>query len=72
MNRTLPPNLSAAQFDAALAAWRAIVGDQHVVNSATALSTYLDPFAPGEREAFAASAALLPASVDEIRAVLRI
>jgi 4-cresol dehydrogenase (hydroxylating) len=72
LNRTLPPNLSAAQFDAALAAWRAIVGAQHVVNSATALSAYLDPFAPGEREAFAASAALLPASVDEIRAVLRI
>jgi 4-cresol dehydrogenase (hydroxylating) len=70
--QTLPPNLSAAQFDRALAGWRAIVGDAHVVSSDAGLAAYLDPFAPGEPGAFAASAALLPASVDEIRAVLRI
>ena len=72
MPQTLPPNLSATQFDRALAGWRAIVGDAHVVSSAAGLAAYLDPFAPGEPGAFAASAALLPASVDEIRAVLRI
>ena len=72
MTRSLPPKVSAAGFDRALAGWRAIVGESQVVTSAAGLASYLDPFAPGEREAFSASAALLPASVDEIRAVLRI
>ncbi|MFM0084958.1 FAD-binding oxidoreductase [Paraburkholderia sediminicola] len=72
MTRSLPPKVSAAGFDRALAGWRAILGELHVVTSAAGLAGYLDPFAPGEREAFSASAALLPASVDEIRAVLRI
>jgi 4-cresol dehydrogenase (hydroxylating) flavoprotein subunit len=72
LNRTLPPNVSAAQFDRALAGWRAIVGESHVVASVAGLAAYLDPFAPGEAAAFAASAALLPASVDEIRAVLSV
>jgi len=70
--QTLPPNVSAAQFEHALAGWRAVVGDAQVVTSDAGLAAYLDPFAPGERAAFAASAALLPASVDEIRALLRI
>ncbi|PQV47628.1 FAD-binding oxidoreductase [Paraburkholderia sp. BL21I4N1] len=72
MTRSLPPEVSAAQFDRALAGWRASVGESHVVTSAAGLAAYLDPFAPGEPTAFSASAALLPASVDEIRAVLRI
>jgi 4-cresol dehydrogenase (hydroxylating) flavoprotein subunit len=72
LTRSLPPKVSAAGFDRALAGWRAILGEPQVVTSAAGLAAYLDPFAPGEREAFSASAALLPASVDEIRAVLRI
>ncbi|HEY2024988.1 FAD-binding oxidoreductase [Paraburkholderia sp.] len=72
MSPTLPPKLSAAQFERALAEWRAVLGASHVVTSGAGLAAYLDPFAPGERGAFAASAALLPASVDEIRALLRI
>ncbi|MCC8391183.1 FAD-binding oxidoreductase [Paraburkholderia sp. MMS20-SJTR3] len=72
MPHTLPPNLSAAQFDQALAGWRAIVGDAQVLTSDSSLAAYLDPFAPGAPGEFAASAALLPASVDEIRALLRI
>ncbi|MGF6771194.1 4-cresol dehydrogenase (hydroxylating) [Paraburkholderia sp. GAS199] len=75
MTRSLPPTLSAAQFDQALAGWRAIVGEAHVVTSEAGLAAYSDPFAPGgsmEAVAFSASAALLPASVDDIRAVLRI
>lgn len=72
MPSTLPPNVSTADFDRALNAWRSIVGDAQVLTSATELRAYRDPFAPGERAAFAASAALLPASVDEIRALLRV
>ncbi|HEY3596146.1 MAG TPA: FAD-binding oxidoreductase [Paraburkholderia sp.] len=70
--RILPPDVSAAQFDRALAAWQSIVGSEHVV-SGVGLTPYLDPFAPGPvAAAFAASAAVLPASVEEIQAILRV
>ncbi|WP_118179021.1 FAD-binding protein [Paraburkholderia phosphatilytica] len=70
--RTLPPGVSAARFDQALARWRAIVGDTNVIASGDALASWTDPFAPGPDAAFAASAAVLPVSVDEVRAVLHI
>jgi 4-cresol dehydrogenase (hydroxylating) len=70
--RILPPEVSGATFDRAIAGWTAIVGAQYVVTSGTGLASYRDPFAIGPADAFAASAALLPASVDEIRAILRI
>ena len=73
MTRILPPNVSEAQFERALAAWGAIVGVTNMVSSsAEELAAYRDPFAPGQAAAFAASAALQPASVDEIRAILRV
>ncbi|MDE1184655.1 FAD-binding oxidoreductase [Paraburkholderia sp.] len=75
MNRTLPPNLSEARFDQALDAWRAIVGAAQVLSSPDALDGYRDPFAFASQPEFAvtdASAAIRPASVDEIRAVLRV
>ncbi|MGH8782255.1 FAD-binding protein [Paraburkholderia sp.] len=74
MNRVLPPGVSAATFDRALAQWTSDIGASNVLVSDAALQAYRDPFAPGARSAgsSAASAALLPTSVDEIRAVLRI
>jgi 4-cresol dehydrogenase (hydroxylating) len=72
LTRILPPNLSEAQFDRALAGWGAVVGEQHVVSSDAELASYRDPFAPGQAAAFAASAALRPDSVEQIRAILRI
>jgi 4-cresol dehydrogenase (hydroxylating) len=71
LTRILPPNVSEAQFDRALATWSAIVGEEHVVSSGADLASYRDPFAPGQA-AFAASAALQPGSVEAIRAVLRV
>ncbi|TDN70576.1 FAD-dependent oxidoreductase [Paraburkholderia sp. BL10I2N1] len=71
--RLLPPDVPEAKFDRALDAWTAIVGAPHVVASDPGLASYLDPFAIGPQQAaFAASAALLPASVEEIRAILRV
>jgi 4-cresol dehydrogenase (hydroxylating) len=76
LTRTLPPDVSEAAFDRALAEWGGIVGGQFVVASSAGLAAYLDPFAPGPADTsavpFAASAAILPASVDEIRAILRV
>ena len=68
----LPPNVSEAQFERALAAWGGIVGAPNMVSSSAAeLAAYRDPFAPGQA-VFEASAALRPASVDEIRAILHV
>jgi 4-cresol dehydrogenase (hydroxylating) flavoprotein subunit len=75
LTRMLPPNVSEAQFDRALAAWAAIVGAPNMVSSsATELAAYRDPFAPTQPgfAAFEASAALRPVSVDEVRAILRV
>jgi 4-cresol dehydrogenase (hydroxylating) len=72
LTRMLPPDVSEAQFERALAAWGTIVGAPNMVSSSTAeLAAYRDPFAPGQA-VFEASAALRPASVDEIRAILRV
>src|ERR1700687_3255490 len=70
----LPPNLSDAKFSQALNRFASIVGGPHVLASADDLATYADPFAPSpeaQMQVFAASAAVLPASVEEIRAILR-
>ncbi|HEY1997393.1 FAD-binding oxidoreductase [Paraburkholderia sp.] len=72
MTRILPPNVAEAQFERVLAAWSAEIGAPNVMSTAADLNGYRDPFAPGQAAAFAASAALRPASVDEVRAVLRI
>src|SRR5258706_16181176 len=75
LTRVLPPDVSEAKFGRARAAWAAIVGAEHVVSSEGGLTAYLDPFAVGpsaSRPVFTPSAALLPASVEEIQAVLRI
>ncbi|WP_322046884.1 FAD-dependent oxidoreductase [Paraburkholderia sp. J67] len=69
----LPPGLSAARFGRALAAFEAIVGAPNVCREGAALAPYFDPFAPvADARAFAPAAALLPANVDEIRAILRV
>ena len=71
-NGSLPPNVTNATFGVALDAFRKALGGAFVVTSSDGLAAYLDPFAPGDAGQHAASAALIPASVDDIRAVLRI
>jgi len=73
LTRTLPPGVSAPTFERALAAFEAIVGATQVAASDASLAPYLDPFAPGTlAESLVPSAALLPANVEEIRAILRV
>ncbi|TKC81662.1 FAD-binding oxidoreductase [Trinickia terrae] len=74
MTRALPPNLSEATFDRALDELAGAVGRPNVVAGGGDLAAYADPFLPSPENprAFVASAAVLPASVDEIRAILRI
>ena len=69
----LPPNLSEAPFRQALRELASIVGSAHVLDAEVDLAEYTDPFGPypqGQR--FAASAVVLPATVDEIREILRV
>lgn len=73
----LPPNLSYAQFRNALRELASIVGESNVISSDNELNDYADPFGPGPQsgpraQRFSASAAILPASVDDIREILRV
>jgi 4-cresol dehydrogenase (hydroxylating) flavoprotein subunit len=71
--RVLPPGMSETRFERSLAAFEAIVGAPNVCRGGASLAPYFDPFVPvDDPRAFAPSAALLPASVEEIRAVLRV
>ena len=71
--RTLPPGMTETRFERALAAFEAIVGVPNVCRGGAALEPYLDPFVPAaDPRAFAPSAALRPANVDEVRAILRV
>jgi 4-cresol dehydrogenase (hydroxylating) len=70
----IPPGLSEAQFARALSAFAAAVGAEHVFSSPEDTALYRDAYSPlwdqpGER---LASAAVAPASVEEVQAVVRI
>jgi len=67
---SLPPGLSSPNFESACKELRSIVGDDWVVTTDDRLTSYADPYSPGIASDYAPSGAILPASVDEIRAVL--
>src|SRR6516225_6866287 len=71
--RALPPGIDEARFARALAAFEGIVGAPNVCRGGASLEPYFDPFVPlADPHAFAPSAAILPANVEEIRAILRV
>jgi 4-cresol dehydrogenase (hydroxylating) len=69
----LPPNVSRRDFSAALRAFGAAVGDDWVFTSAEDLALYRDAYSPfrDEPEERVASAAVAPATVEQVQAVLR-
>ena len=68
----LPPGLSAADFDHVCRELRSVVGEEWVVTADEKVASYHDPYFPGAGEQHLPSGAVLPAGVEEIRAVLRI
>lgn len=72
MNLRLPPNISAAAFDKALAAFAGVVGKQWVLATDLDRETYRDIYQPANAFDHAPSAAVAPASVEEIQALLRL
>lgn len=70
----LPPGISAEQFASAMRAFEAAVGKDWVLTSETDIAGYRDPWSmvrdePGE---LLPSAAVAPATVEEVQAVVRV
>ena len=72
MKLILPPGVSHARFDQALAAFARVVGREWVLASDEDRETYLDLYSPGRDDSHAASAAVAPASVEQVQALLKI
>lgn len=72
MRLALPPGLSAARFEAALKTFAKVVGDQWVLATDEDRGTYSDFYAPGSEETHAPSAAVAPASAEEVQAIMRL
>lgn len=72
MTAILPHGLSDAAFNRALAAMRAAVGPQWVLDSDADRQTYIDPYALGDGTDHDCSAIVAPTSVEEVQAVVRI
>lgn len=70
----LPPNLSQNQFNEALSEFRQVVGNDWVFSSDEDIALYRDSYSIywGEEEERIASAAVAPASVEEVQGVVRI
>ena len=68
-----PPNVTNADFNRVLASWRQTVGADWVFTSPEDVALYRDAYSPywGEKEERVASAAVAPASVEEVQAVVR-
>ena len=69
----IPPNVTAADFSAALAAWREAVGSEWVFTSEADVALYRDAYSPyyGEPEERVASAAVAPSTLEQVQAVVR-
>ncbi len=70
---TLPPNVSPTAFNAALTAWRQAVGVEWVFTSPEDVALYRDAYSPywDEPEERVASAAVAPATLEQVQAVVR-
>ncbi|MDR2215366.1 MAG: FAD-binding oxidoreductase [Nevskiaceae bacterium] len=72
MKRILPPNVSQTRFAQALRAFAGVVGQDWVLDTDTDRDTYLDAYSPGLEENHAPAAAIAPADVQQVQAVLKI
>jgi 4-cresol dehydrogenase (hydroxylating) len=69
---TTPPRISPQAFETALSAFAGAVGKDWVMASDADRDAYSDAYAPGPSEQWPASAAVAPASVEEVQAVVRL
>ena len=71
-SRALPKYASAAEFDKAIKALRAVAGDAHVIVDEPQLAPYNKIMMPVPNERHAPSAVVAPASVEEVQAILKV
>jgi 4-cresol dehydrogenase (hydroxylating) flavoprotein subunit len=67
-----PPGVSENALTAAIAAFAAALGPEHVLSSAEDLREFRDPFQHATWDVYTASAVVQPESVEEIQEVVRI
>jgi 4-cresol dehydrogenase (hydroxylating) len=72
MEPTFPPGVSAAQFNAAIAEYRRVLGDEDVIVEVERLVPYTRTMLATPLERHQPSGALVPESVEEIQQVLAI
>lgn len=72
MVRKLPPGLNERDLAEAAKAFRGVVGDKWLLTEATDLLSYRDPFPIFDADHFVPSAAILPGSVEEVQAIVKI
>lgn len=72
MKLTLPPNVSANQFDAALRAFEGVVGKEWVLATDLDRDAYSDVYAPGPQDEWPPSGAVAPKTTEEIQAIVRL
>jgi 4-cresol dehydrogenase (hydroxylating) flavoprotein subunit len=72
MKLTLPPRISPAQFGTAIKAFEGAVGKDWVMAGDGDRDAYSDIYAPGPEDEWPASAAVAPASVEEVQAVVKL
>lgn len=70
----MPPNVTADQWSAALAAFKAAIGGEWVFTTDEDIALYRDPYSPlwGEPDERVISAAVAPAKTEEVQAIVRI
>jgi 4-cresol dehydrogenase (hydroxylating) flavoprotein subunit len=68
----LPPNVNEKTFQKALDAFAGVVGRQWVLATDEDRYTYMDIYAPGDADQHTPSAAVGPASAEEVQAVVRL
>jgi FAD/FMN-containing dehydrogenase len=70
----LPQKVTAADFNAALTAWRQAIGEEWVFTSDEDLALYRDAYSPfwGEPQERLAAGAIAPVTVEQVQVVVRI
>jgi 4-cresol dehydrogenase (hydroxylating) len=69
---TGPSSLSSEAFDRALQGFGAVLGPEGLITDSAEVAGFRDPFSHRDWDEFEPSAVLMPASVEEVQAVLRI
>lgn len=72
MKLTLPPRIGPQQFETALKAFARAIGKDWVMATDADRDAYADVYAPGPGEQWPAAAAVAPASVEEVQAIVRL